>query len=145
MLLIRYEANPMATLFDELDSLLGTRFDWTGRNLTGTVYPHVDITESNNEFLISADLPGLTKDDIKVSVENDVLSINGEKKRESEKREKDRYYHYERSFGQFSRSFSLPSNVDSKHIDAKYNNGVLEIRLKKVEEAKPKAIEVNVS
>jgi HSP20 family protein len=145
MSLIRYEASPMTTLFDELDSLLGTHFDWTGRNLTGTVYPHVDITESNNEFLISADLPGLTKDDIKVSVENDVLSINGEKKRESEKREKDRYYHYERSFGQFSRSFSLPSNVDSKHIDAKYNNGVLEIRLKKVEEAKPKAIEVNVS
>ncbi|MBN2035602.1 MAG: Hsp20/alpha crystallin family protein [Chitinispirillaceae bacterium] len=145
MSLIRYEASPIATLFDELDSLFGTHFDWTGRNLSGTVYPHVDITESDTGFKISADLPGLSKDEIKVSVENDVLSISGEKKQETEKREKDRYYHYERSFGQFSRSFSLPSNVDSKHIEATYTNGVLEINLRKTEEAKPKAIEVKVS
>jgi len=144
MSLIRYETSPITSLFDELEGLFGTTFDLSGRNVTGSLYPMVDITESENGFRITADLPGLSKEDIKVNVEDGVLSISGEKKHEVEKKEKDRYYHFERSYGKFCRSFSLPANVDSAHIDAKYNQGVLEVLLKKTEEAKPKAIEVKV-
>jgi HSP20 family protein len=144
MSLIRYETRPVTTLFDELDNLFATGFDWTGRELSGALYPNVDINETDGGYTIKADLPGLTKEDIKVNIEDGVLSISGEKKQEVEKKEKDRYYHFERSYGRFSRAFSLPTNVDGKHIEAKYNNGVLEVHLKKSEETKPKAIEVKV-
>jgi HSP20 family molecular chaperone IbpA len=125
MSLIRYETSPMTTLLDNLDSLFSDGFDWTGRELTGSLYPHVDITESDSGYKITADLPGLTREDIKVNIEDGVLSISGEKKREVEKREKDLYFHLERSYG-------------------KYANGVLDVHLRKTEEAKPKAIEVKV-
>jgi HSP20 family protein len=144
MSLIRYETSPITTLFDDLGDLFGKTFDLSGRDIAGTLYPTVDIAESENGFRISADLPGLSKEDIKVSVEDGVLSISGEKKQEVEKKEKDRYYHFERSYGRFCRSFTLPANVDSANIDARYNNGVLEVHLRKTEEAKPKAIEVKV-
>lgn len=144
MSLIRYEAAPLTTLFDDFDTLLPTGFDWTGRELAGTLYPHVDITESETGYAIKADLPGLAKEDIKVSVEDGVLSIIGEKKREVEKKEKNRYYHFERSYGKFCRSFTLPAHVDGKNIEARYANGVLEVHLKKTGEAKPKEIEVKV-
>jgi len=145
MSLIRYETSPITSLFDELGELFGNNFDMSGRNLDGCLYPNVDITESDSGYRISADLPGLSKEDIKVSVEDGVLAISGEKKHEFEKKEKDRYYHFERSYGKFCRSFSLPANVDHANIDAKYNNGVLEVLLKKTEEPKPKAIEVKVA
>jgi HSP20 family protein len=145
MSLIRYETSPITSIFDELGELFGNNFDMTGRNLNGSLYPNVDITESDSGFRISADLPGLSKEEIKVSVEDGVLSISGEKKHEFEKKEKDRYYHFERTYGKFCRSFSLPANVDNASIDARYNNGVLEVLLKKTEETKPKAIEVKVA
>jgi len=144
MALIRYQAAPVATLFDELDNMFSSGFDWTGRELAGRLYPPVDITESETGYSIKADLPGLSKEDIKVNVADGTLSITGEKKHEVEKKEKDRYYHFERSYGRFIRSFSLPSHVDGKNIEAKYANGVLEVHLKKTEESKPKAIEVKV-
>ena len=144
MSLIRYEAAPITTLFDELDSLLSTGYDWTGRELDGSLYPNVDITESETGYVIKADLPGLAKEDIKVSVEDGALSISGEKKREVEKKDKNNYYHFERSYGKFCRSFTLPTHVDGKNIEARYANGVLEVHLKKTGEAKPKEIEVKV-
>ena len=145
MSLIRYEASPVATLLDELNSIFEPSFSWSGRDLSRSLYPPVDITESDSGYKISADLPGLSKEDIRVNMENDVLTISGEKKLEMEKQEKGRYYHFERGYGKFCRSFSLPANVDSTHIDAKFTNGVLEVSLKKTEEAKPRAIEVKVS
>lgn len=145
MSLIRYETAPVSTLLNDLEAIMGSTFDWSGRNVSGTRYPSVDITESENSYRITADLPGLSREDIKVTVENSVLTISGEKKREVEKHEKDRYYHLERTYGVFSRSFSLPANVDGKNIEARYTNGVLELTLKKSEEAKPRAIEVTVS
>jgi HSP20 family protein len=144
MSLIRYEASPMTTLWDNLDSLFSNSFDWTGRELTGSLYPNVDITESDSGYTITADLPGLSREEINVNVEDGVLSISGEKKRAFEKKEKDHYYHLERSYGKFSRSFSLPSSIDNGNIEAKYANGVLEVHLRKSEEAKPKVIEVKV-
>lgn len=144
MSLVRYQAAPVASLFDGLDTLLSSGFDWTGRELAGTLYPPVDITESEAGYTIRADLPGLSREDIRVNVRDGMLSISGEKKHEIEKKEKDRYYHFERSYGRFSRSFSLPAHVDGRAIEAKYADGVLEVRLKKTEESKPKAIEVKV-
>jgi len=144
MSLIRYEGAPIATLFDGLDGLLSGGFDWTGRELSGSLYPKVDITESDAGYTIKADLPGLAGKDIKVSVADKTLSISGEKKHEHEKREKDRYYHLERSYGSFTRSFALPANVDVKSIEARYGDGVLEVTLKKTGESKPRSVEVKV-
>ena len=144
MALIRYERSPISALFDELESLLTSGFELPGREIGGQMYPRVDILETDSGYTIRSDLPGVSKDDIKVSVENGVLTIRGEKKREVEHKEKNRYYHFERSFGEFSRSFTLPSNVDSQHVEAHFDNGILEINLRRSEEAKPKAIDVKV-
>ncbi len=144
MSLIRYEGNPLTAMFEELNDLMAGGLDWRGRELSGSTFPRVDITESGEGYLIRADLPGMTREDIKVSVEDGVLSLSGEKKSEFESANKDSYYHFERRYGKFMRSFSLPSHVDSKNIEARYTNGVLEISLKKTEESKPKAIEVKV-
>lgn len=144
MSLIRYEPSPISTLFEELDTLMSGGLNWSGRELAGTIYPKVDITESSEGYAIKADLPGMTKDEIRVNVEEGVLTLSGEKRREIEKSDRQDYYHFERSYGAFSRSFTLPTHVDSTHIEARYVNGVLEINLKKTEESKPKAIEIKV-
>ena len=144
MALIRYEGSPITTLFEELNELMSGGVDWTGRELSGVGYPRVDIIEKGDGYLIRADIPGMTREEIKMSVEDGVLIISGEKKREVETTEKDNYYHFERSYGKFSRSFTLPSHVDSRNIEARYVNGVLEVNLKKVEEAKPRAIEIKI-
>jgi len=104
----------------------------------------VDIVEEKDAYKITADVPGMDKKDIKVEVENEVLTISGEKKEEKTEKDKNRYYHLERSYGAFSRSFKLPENVSSENIEAKYNNGVVELKLNKKEIAKPKAIEVKI-
>jgi len=141
---IRFEptVSTLANLFDE--ALGGGIFSKWDRDLSETRYPNVDIVEEKEGFRIKADMPGLDKKDIKVEVENGVMTISGEKKEEKTEREKNRYYHYERSYGSFCRSFKLPDNVSNEHIDAKYANGVLELLLKKTETAKPTTIEVQV-
>lgn len=144
MSLIRYEANPISALLNELDNLWVDDFSRTGRDLAHLTYPNVDIVESDTGYGISADLPGISKEDVKVNIDNGVLTISGEKKTEIEKREKNKYFHFERSYGKFSRSFSLPDHVDSANIQAHFNNGVLQVNIKKTAEAKPKTIEVKV-
>ncbi len=141
--LVRY-TRP-ATLPSLLDDFFGDNFfSLLDRDITSSSWPRVDITEDKNGYHLRADLPGMGKDDIKVSVENGVLSITGEKKEEKKEHEDGRFYHYERSYGSFCRAFNLPDEVDAGSIEAAYNNGVLELTLKKDEKAKPKAIEVKV-
>ncbi|MBD3418526.1 MAG: Hsp20 family protein [Chitinivibrionales bacterium] len=136
---------PTNALSRRLDDLLGdSGFESSNRAISATNWPKVDIAESENGYKISADLPGLDKKDVTVTVEDGVLTIEGEKQSEHEKKEKGRYYHLERSYGKFSRSFSLPENVDAEKINAKFAHGVLELELTKRPEAKPKAIEVKV-
>ncbi len=106
--------------------------------------PAVDITESEDAYLVGVELPGLTKDDVKITMENNVLTIHGEKKQEKEEKRED-YHRSERTYGSFQRSFTLPSSVKSDKIEAQYKNGILTVTLPKVEEAKPKAIEVKVN
>jgi HSP20 family protein len=132
----------LSDLFEE--ALSGNFFSRWNRELDERCYPNVDIMEGKDNYHIKADMPGLDKKDIKVEVENGVLTISGEKKEEKVEREKNHYYHLERSYGSFCRSFKLPENVSGGQVDAKYANGVLEVTLKKTEAAKPKAIEVKV-
>ena len=144
--LIRYE-KPVFTLSNLFDDFLDDGFFFNGgREIVRHQWPKVDIVENDNDYEVHADLPGLEKKDINISVEDGVLTISGEKKLEKKDRKKDRYYYYERSYGSFCRSFALPENVDEKNIAANYKNGLLELTIKKTEKAKPKpkAIEVKV-
>lgn len=110
---------------------------------TSTWLPAIDVVENQDDYVVKAELPGVDKNDVKITVHNDVLTIRGEKK--SEKEEKENSYHrIERSFGVFQRSFALPKPVQNEKIEASYDNGVLTVRLPKVKEAKPKEIEVKV-
>jgi HSP20 family protein len=109
-------------------------FDWA---------PSVDISESNEEFVIKAELPGVNKDDVKVAVEDGVVRIQGERKQEKEEKDK-KYHRIERSYGSFLRTFTLPSNIDETKIQAQFKDGLLNVRLPKAPSAKPKAVEVKV-
>jgi HSP20 family protein len=113
---------------------IDTSFDWL---------PVMDVQEDKDKFTIHMDLPGLTKDDVNIYIRDNVLTIEGEKKREFE--DKDVNYHrIERRYGKFKRSFTIPTRVEEGKIDARFKDGVLTIVLPKVEEVKPKAIEVKV-
>lgn len=108
-----------------------------------TFMPAVDILERENDFNIKVELPGVEKSDVKITVQNDVLTIRGEKKKVSEKKEEN-YTRTERSYGIFQRSFTLPASVTSEKIEASYDNGVLSVTIPKLEEAKPQEIEVKI-
>ena len=106
--------------------------------------PLVDISEDEQEYLIKTDLPGIEKDQVKVTVENGILLIAGERKNEQEEKNQ-KYHRVERSYGSFLRSFSLPDDADGTKIKAEFKNGVLRVHLPKSEAAKPKSIEIKVS
>ena len=105
--------------------------------------PAVDIAEHDDEYLVKVELPGVNKDEVKLTLENNILTIRGEKKQEMETK-KENYHRVERSYGSFQRSFTLPAAVKSDKIDASYKDGILTVSLPKAEEAKPKQIEVKV-
>ena len=105
--------------------------------------PLVDIIENDDEYLIKADLPELTKKNIKVRVDNRILYISGERK--SKKKENERYHRTERFYGSFVRSFSLPDDANHEAVSANFKDGVLKVQVRKSEEAKPKQIEIKVS
>src|SRR5882724_5125497 len=106
--------------------------------------PLVDITEDDKEYLIKAELPEVKKEDVKVAVENGVLTVSGERK--SEKEEKNKKFHrIERAYGSFERSFIVPDDADADKVIAEFKEGVLRVHLPKSEKAKPKQIEVKVA
>jgi HSP20 family protein len=111
-----------------------TTFDWA---------PTVDIAETAEEFQIKAELPEVKKEDVKVSVDNGLLRIEGERKQEKEEKGK-KFHRIERSYGSFLRTFTLPDNVDGGNVRAEFKDGILNVRLPKAEKAKPKAIEIKV-
>ena len=104
--------------------------------------PAIEVFEKEDKFVVKAELPGMKEEDIDISVLGDTLTIKGERKAESEVKEED-YYCCERSYGSFSRSIAVPSNVDAKKIEASYEDGVLEVSLPKAPEVKPKKISVS--
>ncbi len=117
--------------------------DWDLSERFGDVTPVMDVEETENDYRISAELPGLKKEDVKITFQNNTLTISGEKKAEKEKKE-DSYHRMERTYGKFSRSVHIPGQVMADKIDAEFKDGVLNISLPKSEEAKPKQIEVKV-
>jgi HSP20 family protein len=110
----------------------------------GAWAPAVDIFEKDHNLLIRAELPGLKREDIEISMENGVLTLHGERKRESEVEESNAY-RLERIYGAFTRSFSLPTTVDSSKIQAVYKDGVLEVTVPKLEAAKPKKVQIQAA
>ena len=110
---------------------------------TGDWAPRVDIAETENAFEIKAELPEVNKEDVKVSIYNGVLTLRGERKQEKEEHGK-KFHRIERKYGSFTRSFTLPDNVDETNIKAAFKDGILNLQIQKTEEAKPKAIEVSV-
>jgi HSP20 family protein len=105
--------------------------------------PTVDVSETDDEYIVRAELPGVSKGDIKVTLKENVLTIRGEKKQERETKDEN-FHRVERIYGAFQRSFTLPGEVRVDKIDAKFKDGVLTIRLPKAEETKAKEIEVKV-
>lgn len=106
--------------------------------------PLVDIVEDEKEYLIKAELPEVKKEDAKVTVQDDVLTIAGERKYEKEEKGK-KYHRVERAYGSFERSFTLPEDADGAKISAEFKDGVLKVHLPKSEKVKPKSIEVKVA
>jgi len=143
----RWDQSRGLTLQDQVNRLfednLFTR-DRSGHADLATWAPPVDIYETENELVLRADVPGLQDKDIDVRVENNTLTIRGERKFEKDVNE-DNYLRIERSYGSFTRSFSLPNTVSSESIRAEYRNGVLTLHMAKREESKPKQIKISVS
>ena len=105
--------------------------------------PRVNVEETDDQFEVTAELPGLNRDDVKIEIKDHALTFTGEKK--TEKENKDRNVHlYERAYGKFCRTFTLPDNVDVDKIEAEFKDGILQIDIPKTEEAKPRQVEVQV-
>lgn len=139
------QSEPMAGLH-RLNSVLDEAFaNWPFQSQGGVVTsswtPAVDVFEDKNAVKIVAELPGVKPEDVKLSVENSVLTIRGEKKQEAEEKT-ERVHRYERSYGAFERAFALPNSVDPDKIEASYGNGILTISVPKAEKARPREIPV---
>lgn len=105
--------------------------------------PLVDVIEDEKEYLVKAELPEVKKEDVKIAVQDDVLTMSGERMQEKEEKGK-KFHRIERAYGSFSRSFTLPEDADASKITADFKNGVLTVHLPKSERAKPKSIEVKI-
>ncbi|RMF99863.1 MAG: Hsp20/alpha crystallin family protein [Acidobacteria bacterium] len=112
--------------------------------MSGAWTPSVDIFENKDQVVLEAELPGMKPEDVNISIENNVLTIQGERKFEK-KEEGDNYHRIERRYGSFTRSFTLPPTVDTEKITAEFDNGVLRLTIAKREEAKPRRIEIKAS
>jgi HSP20 family protein len=133
----------------ELDSLQGDMnrlFDrfFEGRTPNGTSrrwLPAMDLLETDDHLVVRGDLPGLTEDDIDIEIKDNVLTVSGERKADSEEKGEG-YYRVERAFGGFSRSLTLPQGVDAEKVEANFDKGVLEVRIPKPAEAKPTRVQI---
>jgi len=151
-LIPRFTRDPVLAEFVGLSNRIGRLFndglasaDWQLHDGTTAAWvPPVDISEEGDAIRITAEIPGVRPSDLKLSVENNVLTIQGTKHQVAEERT-DRVHRYERTYGSFERSFTLPASVDSSQINATYEHGVLTVTLPKAERAKPRQIEVQVT
>ena len=138
----------LQNMSDRIDRLLaGRNIPSAGRDEAMALVdwaPPVDVMETDEEFQIRAELPGVEKKDVKLSVENGVLLISGHREQEKEEKGK-RYHKIERAYGNFARSFTVPEAVDAEKVTAEFKNGLLNVRLPKSEKARPKSIEVKVT
>ena len=136
-LLMRPE--PFAQEFDRLFSSL---FDTTRNTRAAQRWvPPMDLVEADDHFVLKADLPGMAEDDVAIEVQDNVLTISGSREAEHERKEQG-WYRLERSYGSFSRSLTLPDGVDTDKVEARFDRGVLELRIPKPEERKPRRISI---
>jgi HSP20 family protein len=140
------QSRGLTSLQDQVNRLFEDNFtrDRSGHADLATWAPPVDIYETENELVVKVDLPDLQDKDIDVRVENNTLTIRGERKFDKDVDEEN-YLRIERAYGSFMRSFSLPNTVSAENIRAEYRNGVLTLHMAKLEESKPKQIKVNIS
>jgi HSP20 family protein len=149
MALIRWEpVRELNTLQNEMNRLFNTVFDTPQQNGGSSTalrrwIPAMDLVETEDDFVLRADLPGLSEQDVNIELEDHVLTVSGERKSEHEER-KEGYYRVERASGTFSRSLTLPEGVNADAIKASFDKGVLEIRIPKPEERKPRKVAISV-
>jgi HSP20 family protein len=147
MALVRWEpVRELNSLQSEMNRLFNTFFDTpTGGNGNGLRrwVPAMDLVETDDHFVLKADLPGLDAGDVNIEVEDNVLTVSGERKVEHEA-SKEGYYRLERSSGEFRRALTLPEGVDADKIEASFDKGVLEIRVPKPEQRKPRKVQIGV-
>jgi len=145
MTIVRWEPmRELTSLQSEMNRLFNTVFDSPQSNggLRRWV-PAMDLVETADAFVLRADLPGMSEQDVKIEVEDNVLSVSGERKAEHEARGEG-FYRMERAFGTFSRSLTLPKGVNADAVAASFDRGVLEVHIPKPEQAKPRRISINV-
>jgi HSP20 family protein len=123
----------------EFNRLFDTLFEPANRNQRWQ--PAMDLVEGDDHFLLKADLPGLGEDDVAIEIQDNTLTVSGERKAEHESRERG-WYRVERSFGKFSRSLTLPEGVDADKVEASFDKGVLAVRIPKPEQRKPRRIAI---
>ena len=123
----------------DIDRLVNTLFDRS--QAPQRWVPAMDLVEAEDHFLLRADLPGMSEADVTIEVRDNALTVSGERKAEHEQREKG-WYRLERQFGRFSRSISLPEGIDADAVTASFDHGVLEVRIPKPEQRKPRRIQI---
>src|SRR3984885_14445761 len=132
------------TLQEQVNRLFESTYgDRNAESAVPTWAPALDIYETENELVLKADLPAIDENDLDIRIENNTLTVRGERKFEKQVNE-DSYLRVERSYGSFSRSFSLPNTINTEAIRAEYKNGVLTVQMPKRAESKPKQVKVNV-
>ncbi|MEA2128449.1 MAG: hypothetical protein QOJ85_1340 [Solirubrobacteraceae bacterium] len=148
MALVRWDpARELDTLQGEMNRLFSSFFDTPTPGNGTTVrrwIPAMDLVETDDHFVLKADLPGIDESDVNIVFENNVLTVSGERRTEHEAK-KDGYYRLERTMGSFSRSLTLPEGIDADAVNAKFDNGVLEVRIPKPAEAKPRRIQIGLA
>lgn len=143
MTLVRWKPFSDAPAFNDDVSRLFDEIWSRGRGSDlGSWYPAVDLTESETEFKMMVELPGLTKDDVKITLNDNMVTLRGEKKASNESR-KETWHQVERTYGAFKRSFQLSTQVDKTKVNAKFENGVLTVTLPKSEESRPREISID--
>jgi HSP20 family protein len=148
MALIRWDpSGELNSLQSEMNRLFNSFFDVPSNPGNGAALrrwvPPMDLVENDDEFVLRADLPGLSEGDVSIELEDRVLTVSGQRKAEHEDR-REGYYRVERAFGTFSRALTLPEGVDPDAIQASFDRGVLEVRIPKPEERKPRKVAINV-
>ena len=150
MTIVRWEPlRELSSLQSEMNRLFDTVFDTpvagTGNGGAGLRrwVPAMDLVETDEHFVLRADLPGMSEEDVKIEMEDNVLTISGERKAEHESR-KEGFYRVERASGAFARSLTLPKGIDAEAVDASFDRGVLEVRVPKPEAQKPRRISISV-
>jgi len=149
MTIVRWEPlREFSTLQNEMNRLFNTVFDAPSQGNGGSTLrrwmPAMDLVETEDHFVLRADLPGLAEDDVKIELEDGTLTVSGERNAEHESKNEG-YYRVERAFGSFSRSLTLPQGIDHEAVTANFDRGVLEVRIPKPEERKPRRIEIGSS